>query len=172
MSLSRVHSLEVIDILANEPVTMNNHQWGVTPSVFQGMRHTRCMIERLNARERAHVMRLLARSRPPLANKYLPNFYNQLSLNNDREGVTFISSMEGKKYPVYGTQWHPEKPQFEWDADEVTNHTPDAITAMQYMSDFLVSEARKSQHTYPTSADESAALIYNCTLRACHSRDG
>jgi len=161
VSLSRVHSLEVIDILANEPVTMNNHQWGVTPSVFQGMRHTHTVHDR--AIEWTRASSRYATACPPVANKYLPNFYNQRSLNNDREGVTLISSMEGKKYPVYGTQWHLEKPQFEWHADEVTNHTSDAITAMQYMSDFLVSEARKSQHTYPTSADESAALIYNCT---------
>ncbi len=37
---------------------------------------------------------------------------------------------------MYGIQWHAEKPLFEWYADEVINHTPDAIVAMQYMADF------------------------------------
>jgi gamma-glutamyl hydrolase len=63
---------------------------------------------------------------------------------------------------VYGLQWHPEKPQYEWDPNEVTNHSKDAVTAMQYMSEFLVSEARKSNHTYPSQTAEDNALIYNC----------
>jgi len=40
-------------------------------------------------------------------------------LNHDPEircfaGRTFASVFEGKEYPVYGTQFHPEKNNFEW----------------------------------------------------------
>jgi len=36
--------------------------------------------------------------------------FNILSNNTDREGKTFVSSMEGKGgLPVYTTQYHPEK---------------------------------------------------------------
>jgi gamma-glutamyl hydrolase len=43
----------------------------------------------------------------------LKSFFNVLSTNVDREGVEFISTVEGYEYPVYGSQWHPEKNNFE-----------------------------------------------------------
>jgi gamma-glutamyl hydrolase len=43
----------------------------------------------------------------------LSSFYDVLSLNQDRQGIEFVSTMEAKKYPIYATQWHPEKNTFE-----------------------------------------------------------
>jgi len=123
---------DIISILANQPVTMNNHVQCVTPQDFN-------------------------------ANPYLPSFYSVLSTNRDRNGKEFISLWEGKKYPVYGMQWHAEKPQFEWNPDEVINHSRDSIKSMQYFSDFLVNEARKSQHHFNTMDQEYHSLIYNYT---------
>ncbi len=40
--------------------------------------------------------------------KALTNFYNITAIDKDRAGKEFISSIEGKKYPFYGFQWHPE----------------------------------------------------------------
>jgi gamma-glutamyl hydrolase len=38
-------------------------------------------------------------------------------------GKAFISTMEAKTVPMYGTQWHPERPQFEWGIDDMgINH--------------------------------------------------
>jgi hypothetical protein len=34
---------------------------------------------------------------PFIANAYLPKMFNVLSTNNDRKGVTFISTMEGRE---------------------------------------------------------------------------
>jgi len=120
----------VIDILANQPVTMNNHVECVSPADFEN-------------------------------NPYLPNFYDVLSVNYDRKGKEFISTMEGQKYPVYAMQWHAEKNQFEWDPNEVINHSPDAIYAMEYFSQFLVDEARNSNHSFHNAAIEMKSLIYN-----------
>jgi len=121
---------DVVSIFKNQKVTLNNHQFGVSPAGFA-------------------------------ANAYLPNFYNVLSLNTDIHGNTFISTMEGIKYPVFALQWHAEKPQFEWNAWEDINHSTDCIKAMQYMADFFVTEARKNTHKFPSSSAESNALIYN-----------
>ena len=30
-----------------------------------------------------------------------------------------MSSMESKQYPIFAVQWHPEKPLFEWNPNEV-----------------------------------------------------
>lgn len=124
---------DVIHILANQPVTMNNHEDGVSYESW-------------------------------FNNAYLPDFYNILSWNLDRDGQNFISTMEGKDYPVYGIQWHAEKPQFEWDVDECVNHSPDAILAMQYMQRFLVNEARKSTHQFKSQELLDSMLIYNFKL--------
>jgi gamma-glutamyl hydrolase len=43
----------------------------------------------------------------------LSSFFNLLSNNNDRNGHEFVSTIESSQYPIYGTQWHPEKNQFE-----------------------------------------------------------
>jgi gamma-glutamyl hydrolase len=43
----------------------------------------------------------------------LTSFFNVLSTNKDRKGREFISTMEAFKYPIYGSQWHPEKNNFE-----------------------------------------------------------
>jgi len=94
-------------------------------------------------------------------NKNLNSFYSVISTNVDRIGNTFISTWEANDYPIYGIQWHAEKPQFEWHPTENIVHTPEAIEAMQYFSEFLVDEARKNNHQYPSYEEEYNALIYN-----------
>lgn len=58
--------------------------------------------------------------------------------------VIFNHNKSGRKYPFYGTQFHPEKNIYEWTRDEKINHSPDAVRAAQYMANFFVNEARKA----------------------------
>ena len=46
----------------------------------------------------------------------MDKFWKVLSINNDEEGLEFISTMEAIDYPFFGTQFHPEKNAFEWTA--------------------------------------------------------
>ena len=56
-----------------------------------------------------------------------------------------MSAVEAKSYPVYGTQFHPEKNNFEWvKEDEPIPHSIDAVRMSQYFANFFVQEARKS----------------------------
>jgi gamma-glutamyl hydrolase len=71
-------SAKMMDVLANDNVTMNNHHYGVTPDHFS--------------------------QTPALA-----DMFDVLSTNTDRLGKAFVSTVEAKKYPIWGTQWHPEK---------------------------------------------------------------
>jgi gamma-glutamyl hydrolase len=98
----------------------------------------------------------------------LSDFYNILSLNKDRQGVAFVSTMEAKKYPIYGTQWHPEKNIFEWqmvmpngEMYEAINHSYDAILISQYISNFFIQQARRSTHKFSSAQVEDNSLIYN-----------
>lgn len=40
--------------------------------------------------------------------KKLMDFFNIISVGMGKNGKVFVSLIEGKKYPFYGVQWHPE----------------------------------------------------------------
>jgi len=117
-------------IFSTEPVTVNNHLYGVGPNEYSD-------------------------------NPSLPQFFDILSTNIDFQNKEFISTIEGKKYPIYGLQWHPEKNPFEWKPLPLVKHTLQSVEASQYMGDFLVSEARKSNHKFSDPKVEYESLIYN-----------
>jgi len=41
--------------------------------------------------------------------KLLNSIYKIVSWNNDRNNKPFVSTIEGRYYPFYGVQWHPER---------------------------------------------------------------
>ncbi|XP_034061959.1 gamma-glutamyl hydrolase-like isoform X3 [Gymnodraco acuticeps] len=92
-------------------------------------------------------------------NKDLKNFYKVLSTNTDGE-IEFVSTVEAYDYPIYGTQWHPEKNAFEWRRPCIS-HAPSAVMNTFYMAQFFVNEARKNFHTFESEEEERSALIYN-----------
>lgn len=55
--------------------------------------------------------------------------------------MTFVSAY---KYPIYGTQWHPEKNAFNWDPRYVINHDAHAVRVAQYFANFFVNEGRQT----------------------------
>uniref|UniRef100_A0A671K417 folate gamma-glutamyl hydrolase n=1 Tax=Sinocyclocheilus anshuiensis TaxID=1608454 RepID=A0A671K417_9TELE len=89
----------------------------------------------------------------------LKKFYRVLSTNTDGQNE-FVSTMEAYDFPIYATQWHPEKNAFEWTRPYIP-HTPSAIKTTFYMAYFFVNEARKSFHSFPSTEEEEKALIYN-----------
>jgi len=125
----------VRSILLRENVTMNNHHYGIYTDTFN-------------------------------SNDVLTKFFNILSTNNDRKGDNFVSTMEAFNYPIFGSQWHPEKNAYEWAKvngipGEAINHSAEAVLIAQYTANFFVQQARKNTHSFPTPAEEDAALIYN-----------
>ena len=75
--------------------------------------------------------------------------------------VTLLFSITAKKYPIFGTQWHPEKNNFEYNTNEDICHTSTAILMTQYMSNFFVNQARKSQHKFASEERLQELVIYN-----------
>lgn len=135
---------ETSRLLRNVPHNMMT--WLQTENITTNLHHDGIKPENFNSR------------------KELTEFFTILSTNLDRKGKSFVSTIEGKTIPVYGAQWHPERPQFEWSPggdEHGIAHTPHAISTMQWMSNFFVSEARKNQHEFPTSDLEAKHLIYN-----------
>lgn len=83
---------------------------------------------------------------------------------NTYKKVKFVSTIEHKKYPIYGSQWHPEKNQFEFVINKNTGnitHDRYAILVGQYFGNFLINEARKNDHRFKNKLNELDSLIYN-----------
>ncbi|XP_072095803.1 gamma-glutamyl hydrolase-like isoform X2 [Mobula birostris] len=100
------------------------------------------------------------------ANKKLSSFYRVISTNTDRQRVTFVSTMEAFRYPIYGTQWHPEGNRYFWKKRMDIPHSPLGVRISFLMAEFFVSEARKNFHHYEDKLDEDSILIdrYACTV--------
>eukprot|EP00243_Klebsormidium_subtile_P003003 TRINITY_DN16135_c0_g1_i1.p1 TRINITY_DN16135_c0_g1~~TRINITY_DN16135_c0_g1_i1.p1 ORF type:complete len:367 (+),score=79.77 TRINITY_DN16135_c0_g1_i1:303-1403(+) len=95
-----------------------------------------------------------------VSNGALSNFFRMLTTTPDQNGKVYVSSVEARNYPIYGTQWHPEKNVWEWHAPAVP-HSEDAVLLTQAAANFFVSEARKSGHQPASLQEEQELLIYN-----------
>lgn len=90
----------------------------------------------------------------------LASYFDVLATNRDRNGTEFVSLIEGKSGFVFASQFHPEKNVYEWDANEVIQHTGPAVRSMQYLAETLVGFARQNNNRFATPAALNKALIY------------
>jgi gamma-glutamyl hydrolase len=95
----------------------------------------------------------------------LHEFFSVVANNYDSQGTKFVSMIEARKYPFYGTQFHGEKNAYEWSQGWEKNdtakeaHGAGAVEAMQYLGSFFVDSARQSSHVWNDQAPV-APLIY------------
>jgi gamma-glutamyl hydrolase len=121
----------VMNAFATQPITMNNHQAGISPADFS-------------------------------ANPNISSRFTVLATNLDRNNKAFVSSMEGNGgLPIFTTQYHPEKVQFEWWSQEVINHSFDSVMSNHYLALQFVNQTRSNTRSFPSPEAEEAALIYN-----------
>lgn len=99
---------------------------------------------------------------PPHYEKWpaLRDGFHLLTTSKDRNGVQYVSSAEHKHYPFFATQWHPEKPPFEFGMTEIP-HTLDAILVSQHLANVFIETARKSSHVPESPEQELELMIYN-----------
>ena len=96
------------------------------------------------------------------SNTLLNNYWNVISTNHDDNGTEFVSLFESKHYPMWGSQFHPEKNMYEW-----TPHYPgiphfqEAVDVGTYFANFFVNQCRKSEHHFDSRQIEEKYLIYN-----------
>lgn len=92
----------------------------------------------------------------------LDDDWRVLSVNDDEYGLEFVSTMEHRRYPYYGVQFHPEKNLYEWIINRNISHTSTAIRAAQYFGNFFIDETRRSQNRFAGGVEEeNRVLIYN-----------
>jgi len=87
--------------------------------------------------------------------------YTMMTTNLDDNGVEFVSTMEHKKYPIFGTQWHPEKNSFAWTDYYYIPHAENAIKLEQFVMNRFVHYARMNPNQFNTKKEEETYLIYN-----------
>lgn len=126
----------VLETLTRRGITFNNHHRGVSPERYAKLPQLRHTLE-------------------------------VLSTNVDSAGKAFVSTVEGRGgLPWYAVQWHPEKNAFETGlSDDGTPfehiaHGYEAVSAVQYLADFFVSEARRSGHRFANEQELNTRLIY------------
>ena len=98
---------------------------------------------------------------PDAFTKYLSNNLTALTTSVDRKGKTFISAMEGKQWPIFGSQFHPEKPMFEWYVGEGIDHSTASVAANLYFARFLGNLARSSNSRAMSEESFAQLGIYN-----------
>jgi gamma-glutamyl hydrolase len=86
----------------------------------------------------------------------LPLLWHVTSINHDRQGQPFVSTIEPvnpQTFPFYGVQYHPEKNAFEYatypNSDipyEVIDHSARGVAFSVYTARFFVDLARQSQN--------------------------
>lgn len=97
------------------------------------------------------------------ADPVISTFYKMLTTSVDLAGRTFVSTIESRRYPIFGTQWHPEKNGFEWRVNTTIPHTTNAVQVMQYMANFFAEQARQNTNRFDSLKDEVKCLIYQYT---------
>lgn len=82
------------------------------------------------------------------------------SLDANNTNITVL--VAGTKYPIFGSQFHPEKPQFEWNQQQDIPHSYEAILGGQMYADFIVDHARKNTNSLSSQGiDFDSVSIYN-----------
>ncbi|CAI5969214.1 unnamed protein product [Closterium sp. NIES-64] len=95
-----------------------------------------------------------------LSNNKLRDFFFVLTTSFDKNGLEYVTTVQGKRYPFYGTQWHPEKNAYEWGLDHIP-HGAHAIAVGQAAANFFVNEARRNTHSPASDESMNDMLLYN-----------
>lgn len=76
----------------------------------------------------------------------LSSMFWPTSTSTDKEGQTFVATMESKEYPFFGTQFHPEKVLGVYNVESV-NHSWTSVQYNRYFADRFVELARQNSNS-------------------------
>ncbi|KAF4524040.1 hypothetical protein B566_EDAN016023 [Ephemera danica] len=78
-----------------------------------------------------------------LTNAGLDSSLQVLATSVDTNGLRYISAFESRTMPIYGVQFHPEKPLYEWNTkEESIPHSAAAIYVSNYFAEFFINEGK------------------------------
>ena len=131
------HATNVYSKLSQENITMNNHKYGIKPQFL----HT---------------------------DEYLNTNFSLLGTSTDKNNSQFVTLVESKRelgLYWYGSQFHPEKPVYEFDGTnsyrDTIPHSLDAIIVNEYFAQFFVNQCRMQNNNSMTDKEYVKHVIYN-----------
>uniref|UniRef100_A0A7S1LYM2 folate gamma-glutamyl hydrolase n=1 Tax=Neobodo designis TaxID=312471 RepID=A0A7S1LYM2_NEODS len=92
------------------------------------------------------------------AGRPLGDFFDVTSTNSDAVGRQFVSTMEAKNAAIYGVQYHPEWPPFDWSDSRIAK-SDGAVRVSKFVSQFLRTQLESNNHTFPTPDHLEAVVI-------------
>lgn len=117
--------------------TYNAHHWGLSPEKFK-------------------------------ADEGLSSFWDVTAIsyvpNNGTDPMPFVASLEAKDYPIFSTQFHPEKPSQLWTDNDGINHTWESINLQKQFSEFIVKLSRENPNRFADFDAEVAVDIMNYNM--------
>lgn len=95
-------------------------------------------------------------------NQRLRDFYYLISTNVDKKGRPFGSGIEAKNFPIFGTQYHPERQVFDFNpANKGLNKSFESEFANMAISQFYVNQTRYSNHEASNQTFLKDNLVYS-----------
>jgi|TARA_B110000285_G_C14798637_1_gene456384 gamma-glutamyl hydrolase len=90
----------------------------------------------------------------------MKEFWTYTSTSKDGNGREFVATMEAKNYPIFGTQFHPEKTtQIFYEKRGGINHSWQSIKMNRYFADLFVQMARANTNSFGTYEETQPYLI-------------
>jgi len=78
--------------------------------------------------------------------KKLQSLFKITTLAKDKDGKFYVASIEGKEYPIYAVQFHPEMVQFtKYDKNGVAD-SQEAVKFAEMLSSFFIKESLKNDN--------------------------
>ena len=92
----------------------------------------------------------------------MDKFWNILATSHDKNGLEFISLLEAKNYPIWGSQFHFEKSAYEWTLKfPKIPHDSTSILSGTFVAQFFVEHSKKNNHRFIDRKTEEENLIFN-----------
>lgn len=91
----------------------------------------------------------------------LKEFWDLTSVSFMPDGTPFSATIEAKNYPIFGTQFHPEKPSELWVDGKAINHSYESIQLQRHFSELFIAMTRANGNSYGSFADTKDDLIAN-----------
>lgn len=91
----------------------------------------------------------------------LREMWDVTSITLDENKRPFVASMEGKKYPFMGTQFHPEKVTQAWNDNYGINHSWESIKLNKIFGEQFVAMTRVNNNTFGNYSETQHVLIDN-----------
>lgn len=84
-----------------------------------------------------------------------------VSYTTDGQNLAFTATMESEKYPIFGTQFHPESTMSMFYDDSNVNHSWESIKMNRHFLDYFMTLARQNTNTFGDFSETQKYIVQN-----------